>query len=251
MSLENLHLLCYSWMGVGIIAFILLQFINAPYGKFSSNAWGPTIDNRTGWVIMEAIVIVFFLYYSFRGGRQYGPVEWVFIGLFLFHYANRGFIFPFRTKTKGKRMPILISLLGVGHNWVNCFLLGSYLNLFASYDTSWFGSPQFIIGIILFITGMVINWQSDNILINLRDKPGDGYKIPQGGLFKYISCPNLMGEIIEWLGFAIMMWALPGFAFVVFTVCNLLPRALSSHKWYKSYFADYPKNRKAIIPGIL
>jgi hypothetical protein len=29
------------------------------------------------------------------------------------------------------------------------------------------------------------------------------YKIPQGGLFRWLSCPNLVGEMIEWIGFAI------------------------------------------------
>lgn len=251
MTLDNLEFYSYCWMGVGVIAFIILQFFKAPYGKFTSNAWGPTIPNKLGWVIMEAIVIAFFAFYTFRNGATFSPVEWVFIGLFLFHYTNRGFIFPFRTKTQGKRMPVLISLLGVGHNWVNCFLIGSYLNQFANYDNSWFYTPQFIIGIVVFSVGMFINWQSDNILINLRDKPGDGYKIPYGGMFKYISCPNLMGEIIEWTGFAIMMWCVPSVAFVVFTACNLVPRALSTHEWYLNKFEDYPKNRKAIIPGLL
>lgn len=251
MTIETLNIMSYSWMAIGVLAFIILQFFNAPYGKFTSNAWGPTIDNKLGWVIMEALVIAFFLFYTFKDGKDYGAVEWVFIGLFLFHYTNRGFIFPFRTKTQGKKMPVLISLLGVGHNWVNCFLIGTFLNHFAHYDQSWFTSPQFIIGISLFLIGMAINWQSDTILINLREKPGDGYKIPFGGVFKFVSCPNLMGEIIEWLGFAIMMWCLPSFAFVIFTACNLIPRAMSTHTWYLNKFEDYPKNRKAIIPGLV
>lgn len=251
MTLDLLNNLSYAWMGVGLIAFLILIFVNAPYGKFMSNAWGPTMPNKLGWVLMEAIVIAFFVYYTFKDGKSYGLVEWIFIGLFIFHYSNRGFIFPFRTKTAGKRMPVLISLLGVGHNWVNCFLLGTYLNLYADYDNTWLSSPQFIIGIIVFFTGMFINWQSDSILINLRDKPGDGYKIPFGGMFRFVSCPNLMGEIIEWLGFAIMMWCAPAFAFVIFTSCNLIPRALSSHKWYLKTFSDYPKERKAILPKIL
>ncbi|NCX34980.1 MAG: hypothetical protein EBX23_06415, partial [Proteobacteria bacterium] len=29
------------------------------------------------------------------------------------------------------------------------------------------------------------------------------------------------------------------------------PRALAHHKWYQEKFSDYPKSRKAIIPGII
>ena len=83
-------------------------------------------------------------------------------------------------------------------------------------------------------------------------KPGEtGYKIPKGGLFKYISCPNHFGEILEWIGFAIMCWNLAAFAFAIWTVANLIPRAVSHHKWYKENFENYPTKRKAVIPFLL
>ncbi|NCX59507.1 MAG: hypothetical protein EBW90_14155, partial [Rhodobacteraceae bacterium] len=34
-------------------------------------------------------------------------------------------------------------------------------------------------------------------------------------------------------------------------VANLFPRAIANHKWYQSKFENYPKNRQAIIPGII
>jgi 3-oxo-5-alpha-steroid 4-dehydrogenase 1 len=89
------------------------------------------------------------------------------------------------------------------------------------------------------------------MLINLR-KPGEtGYKIPKGFLFNYISCPNLFGEMVEWIGFGIMINSLPAYSFPIWTIVNLLPRALDHHKWYLQKFADYPKERKAVVPGVL
>ncbi len=76
------------------------------------------------------------------------------------------------------------------------------------------------------------------------------YKIPNGALFKYISSPNYLGEVLEWIGWAILTWSLAGLAFAVFTIANLLPRAYATHKWYIKNFPDYPKERKAIIPFI-
>lgn len=65
-------------------------------------------------------------------------------------------------------------------------------------------SISFLAGAFLFITGMAINWKSDGMLISLR-RPGEtGYKIPNGFLFNYISTTSLLGEIIEWTGFALM-----------------------------------------------
>jgi len=40
-------------------------------------------------------------------------------------------------------------------------------------------------------------------------------------------------------------------SFFIWTFINLVPRALSHHKWYHHKFSDYPKERKAIIPKII
>ena len=96
----------------------------------------------------------------------------------------------------------------------------------------------------------MMNLNSDAILRNLR-KPGEtGYKIPRGGFFRFVSAPNYLGELIEWSGWALATWSLPGLAFLLWTAANLVPRAISNHKWYVSTFPDYPRERKAILPFI-
>jgi 3-oxo-5-alpha-steroid 4-dehydrogenase 1 len=112
-------------------------------------------------------------------------------------------------------------------------------------------SFRFSLGITIFLLGFYLNQQSDSTLRNLR-KPGErDYKIPRGGAFEYISAPHFLGEIIEWLGYAIAVNHTSAYAFVLFTMSNLIPRSLSHHKWYHDNFKDYPKNRKAIIPFLL
>ena len=82
------------------------------------------------------------------------------------------------------------------------------------YPLSWLYSIQFVGGMIIFFTGFIINISSDNILFKLR-KDGKGeYSIPNGKLFNYISCPNYLGEILEWLGWAIMVLSFAGFSFL-------------------------------------
>jgi hypothetical protein len=85
----------------------------------------------------------------------------------------------------------------------------------------------------------------------LRNGSRQEYVLPTGWLFNYISCPHYFGEIIEWGGWAIITWSLPGFAFFLFTFANLFPRAMSSHQWYKKKFSDYPSGRKAVIPFVI
>lgn len=149
-------------------------------------------------------------------------------------------------------MPLMIALSAAFFNVINGFINGYYLgNIGGNYTNDFFSSPAFIIGLLVFLVGAAINIKSDNILLSLR-KPGEtGYKIPEGFLFKYISCPNLFGEITEWCGFALLTFNIAGFAFAIWTIANLTPRAIHHHQWYLEKFADYPKNRKALIPFVL
>jgi 3-oxo-5-alpha-steroid 4-dehydrogenase 1 len=246
------YLIVYIWIATAVIIFPLVLRVVAPYGRHTTSSWGPLINNKLGWVIMEFPALFFFAYFFLFGSNHHSFIPWIFFGLWVFHYVNRTLVFPFRLRTKGKKMPMTIVLMAVGFNLVNGFINGYYLgSLSGMYDITWLYDPRFISGFILFISGLIINWQADNILIHLR-KPGEtGYLIPRGGFFTYISCPNHFSEIIEWCGFALMTWSLPGLAFAVWTIVNLVPRALHHHKWYRETFAEYPPNRKALIPFLL
>ena len=148
-------------------------------------------------------------------------------------------------------MPLLIVGSAIFFNCINAGLNGYFLANFENYNPDSFYQLNFIIGILLFLIGFFINQKSDHILIHLR-KPGEtGYKIPQGFLFNYLSCPNLFGELMQWTGFALMAWNLPALTFLVWTFANLIPRALGHHEWYREHFDNYPEKRKAVLPGIL
>ena len=244
----------FIWTFIGLIAFLWLLFREtAPYGRHIRQGYGITINNRLGWVLMETPVMIWLLLFFQMSGNDDGQsgIVYLFIGLFLLHYIHRSFIFPVFLRTKGKFMPLAIVLMALLFNMVNGFGLGYYFGHFADYPNDWHSSWQFILGIGLFFCGICINIYSDYRLIGLRKQGDTSYHIPRGGLFEYISCPNLMGELIEWGGFALMTWCLPGFVFWFWSMANLVPRALAHHRWYHQHFADYPKQRKAVIPFLL
>lgn len=251
LNFEQYTLFTWAWIALGIAVFIILNFITAPYGRHTKTTWGPLIDNKLGWFIMEFFLLVVLFYFILTGINEQSIVNIIITGLITIHYLDRSIIFPVRIQTKGKKMPLLIMIFALGFNLSNGFLFGYYLGNFKVYTLNWLTTPQFIIGTLIFITGAVINKYADTILINLRKPNETGYKIPYGGLFKYVSCPNLFGEIVQWFGFAVLTWSLPGLAFFVWTFANLVPRAISHHKWYLSHFENYPKERKAVIPFIL
>jgi 3-oxo-5-alpha-steroid 4-dehydrogenase 1 len=233
------------------VVFTALMFVNAPYGRHIQSGWGPTLSNRIGWLVMESPSALVFALFFILGTAPTTLTSFFFLAMWEAHYIHRAFIYPFQIADGRKRMPLVVMLMAFGFNFGNASINGWYLfALSGGYPSSWLRDPRFIVGVILFISGYAINRQSDRILRKLR-QPGElGYKIPRGGLFRWVSCPNYLGEIIEWGGWAIATWSLPGLAFAVWTFANLAPRARAHHRWYREHFEEYPKNRKALLPGM-
>ncbi|WP_420426673.1 3-oxo-5-alpha-steroid 4-dehydrogenase [Algiphilus sp.] len=137
----------------------------------------------------------------------------------------------------------------VGIAFINASVL-SWSSI-GDYDGNWLQDPRFVVGVLIFVTGYVINRKADAMLAALRSSGHGGYRIPRGWLFERVSCPNYLGEFLIWIGWAVATWSLAGAVFALWTVANLLPRALSHHAWYRAQFPDYPTARKAVIPGVL
>ncbi|MFW9865115.1 MAG: methyltransferase [Candidatus Thorarchaeota archaeon] len=247
-TIFNLLLICFGTSSIAF--FIVLFFITAGYGQHVNKKWGPTINNKLGWVIMEIPTVIIYIVYYVIGDRKTEVVPIVFLTIWLLHYCQRTFIFPLLIHGKDP-MPITIILMGITFNGINTYLQARWINTFSSpYAVSWLINPLFIIGLIIFLSGFIINLSSDRIIRNLRAPGETEYKIPYGGMFRYVSCPSYFGEITEWVGWAIMTWSVPGLVFAVWTFANLVPRARSNHLWYKKTFPNYPKKRKALIPWI-
>jgi 3-oxo-5-alpha-steroid 4-dehydrogenase 1 len=233
------------------VVFISLFFIKAPYGRYFRHNWGLSISNNLAWMIMESPSMLLFAFLFVIGNLPNSPVLIIFFLMWEAHYIHRAFIYPFTTSSGHKKMPVVVMLMAITFNLGNAYINGRYLfSLSGGYPLRWLWDPRFIIGFLVFIAGFVINRWADQKLRALR-QPGDTtYHVPQGGLYRWISCPNYFGEIVEWVGWAIATWSVPGAIFAFWTFANLAPRAFSHHTWYQKEFPDYPKERKALIPGI-
>jgi len=242
--------LVWAVLLLGPVTAGLLLVISAPYGRHGRAGWGPTISARLAWIAMESPSVLVFLVVYWLGDHRAAPTAVVLFALWQVHYVHRTFIYPFRIRSAGKRTPLVIALLAFVFTFVNAYINARWVAHFGSYETGWLSDPRFLLGSLLFVLGMVVNLQSDTILLRLR-KPGQtGYQVPMGGLYRWVSCPNYLGEILEWVGWAIATWSLPGLAFAVYTVCNLAPRARTHHLWYREKFPEYPQERKALIPFV-
>jgi len=242
------EILLLYWIALPLLIFPFLLRFRAPYGRHSKSSWGPMIDNHWGWFWMEVPALLTFPLIAVFGPREKDLLSWILIGLWSLHYFNRVVIFPFRIKTRGKKMPLLIAISAIFFNLMNGFVNGYYIG-FINGQSGSLTSLLVVTGVALFGIGFAINNIADSKLIKLR-KQNAGYQIPKGWLFDLISCPNHFGEIIEWIGFAIVARNPAAMSFAVWTFCNLAPRAKNHHDWYHEKFEDYPKNRKVLIPNI-
>lgn len=239
---------------LAIVVFLALQYVEAGYGMMYTKQWGPSINNRLGWILMESPVFVAMLALWWLSPRRAETVPLIFFIFFQLHYFQRSFIFPLLIKGKN-RMPLSIISMGVLFNVINAAMQGGwifYVSPADYYTTGWLSSPQFIIGTVIFFGGIAINLNSDNIIRNLR-KPGDTrHYIPRGGMFRYVSSANYFGEFMEWVGFAVLTWSAAGAVFALWTFANLAPRAGKIHKRYSKEFGEeFDKlHLKRIIPFI-
>ena len=236
---------------IAVVVFIALYRVNAGYGKFYTEKWGPSLDNHLGWVLMEAPVFVAMLLLWLLSDRRDDGVRLVFLVLFESHYFHRSFIFPMQLRGHS-RMPLSIVLMGVVFNTLNALMQGGwifYVSPADRYPLSWLTSVPFLCGTAVFLAGMVINIQSDSIIRHLR-KPGDtAHYLPRNGMFRYVTSANYFGEFLEWVGFAILTWSWAGAVFALWTFANLAPRAARIHEFYRREFPGQLDPRtKRMIP---
>ena len=239
------------WFFLAAVTFPALFLVIAPYGRHARQGWGPSIPDMAGWVAMEAPapLVLAACFALGRGTRT--ATAWAFFLLWEAHYAHRAFIYPLGLRGSDRRMPVAVAGTAFIFNAVNGYLNGRYLFHFCGgYTAAWLADTRFLAGLVLFAAGYLINRQADRTLRSLRQPGESGYKIPEGGFYRWISCPNYLGEIVEWAGWAIATWSLPGLAFALWVVANLAPRAWAHHRWYQERFPDYPRQRKALLPGL-
>jgi len=247
----------FLWLVVGVfiaagLSFVALLFITAPYGRHTRQGWGPAVTSRVGWVVMESPSVFLFAAIFAVGDLCAEPVPLILLGLWMLHYIRRTLVYPFRLRAPARPMPLSVVGMGCVFNVVNASLNARWISHLGPYAGGAGDGWWLWIGTALFVGGWWLNGSSDRRLIRLRG-PDDGeeYRIPQGWAFRWVTCPNYLGEIIEWIGWALASLSPAGVAFAVFTVANLAPRALAHHRWYRTEFPDYPPRRKALVPFVL
>ena len=255
----------YLWVmiALAVVVFVALYFVEAGYGMMISPKWGKAINNKIAWFLMEFPIFLAMLILWYFSPHRMEATSIVFLLIFETHYFQRSLIFPWLMKGKKSQMSLVVMFMGIAFNVLNAMMQGYWL-FYEAYNVNppaqfvqagakWFCSWQFVLGLVLFIIGFVINLRSDYIIRHLRKDDNDTkHYLPKGGMFEYVTSANYFGELTEWLGFAILTWSVSGLVFFIWTFANLVPRANSIYKRYRQEFAEEMegKSLKRVIPFI-
>lgn len=236
--------------------FVVSWFLPSPYGRFASSRFGISVSPRLGWMLMELPATLSFLYFYAQGPDRAQLVPLIFGAMWCLHYANRGFFFPLSIRmAKGERgsFSALVIMTGWGVTSLHGYFHATYFTRLGHYTADWLRDPRFLLGFAIYYGAMALNLHSDAILRNLRrpEELAAGtkvYRIPRGGLFRWVSSPSYLTELIAWGGFALCTYSLAGVFIFLVSAANLVPRAFATHRWYRDRFPDYPRERRALIP---
>ena len=241
---------CVIW-ALGAIPTLIAGLLKwDPVGRLGSSKTGKAMSAQWGWFVFELPALVTFPMIYLVSGNTF-LVGNVVLCLWLLHYGHRALVWCWFVPKRDGTVSMPLCASSASFNLINGVLIGWFFAFGSPHGESWLVDPRFVVGLVLFLVGAGLNVWSDYWLRNLRQDSLDERVLPSGGAFKLICCPNLAGEIIEWIGFALLTWSVPGLAFALWTIANLVPRALWRRDWYRENFESFPHSRAALIPGLL
>ncbi len=241
-----------------LLTLLVSRFVSAPYGRFGERWPLPKLHARWGWILMELPATLVFWPAFLTGPRSSWTVPSIIAGIWAFHYLNRGFIFPslLRVPRGSRTFSVVVVSTGVFVTTIHGYLHGFYLSRYGDHLTAeWLSDGRFIVGLALYVAGMILNIHSDAVLRSLRtrqevEQGKKVYRMPRRGGFIFVTNPQYLGELTAWVGFAMVTWSLAGVFILLLSAANLVPRAIATHRWYRDRFPDYPQHRKILVPFI-
>src|SRR5215831_2418603 len=109
--------------------FVGLRFVRAPYGRYLSKRWGPTVPARLGWLVMESPAVLVFAGVYALGPHRAQVVPVVLLVIWQSHYLYRAFGYPW-TLRGSARMPVVIPLMAIAFNGLNGYINARWVSAF-------------------------------------------------------------------------------------------------------------------------
>lgn len=156
-----------------------------------------------------------FLFVFFFYGIYIEYINIIFYCLWFCYYVYRGIIYLWIMKYSSLKIFLGILLGGFFFNFFYSFFNVDWIGV-VFYDFDYYKDLWFIVGVVMFIIGYIINRYVDLLFRKFRVNSSFGYFIFNGCLFYKIFCLNYFGEMFEWFGWVLGIWLVVGIVWFLF-----------------------------------
>ena len=203
-----------------------LDGLRLPYSKFGT---GGGVNSRAGLTLAYATPICVYIVLWIEGGAPQTPYHLIVLAAFLFHFIRR--ILEILFVNSYSRPTLLCALVTIA------FLYGGAATSCAFFQVHTLGQPTsnsiFMLGVLVFAVGELLNGYHHRLLARLRAPGVRTYGVPRGGLFGWVASPHYLGEILSFVGYAMMSDLLPVWGNALVVSGYLALRANTTLKWYQ------------------
>jgi 3-oxo-5-alpha-steroid 4-dehydrogenase len=247
MSSANLAIICVAVQSVLAAVLVVGEVsgrLRLPYSKFGT---GVGVNSQTGLALAYTTPIIIYVAFWIEGGAPQSPYHLVVLGTFLFHFIRR--ILEILFVSTYSRPTSLRALVPIALLYGGAAASSAFFQVHTSAQPT--SSPTFVLGTVVFGLGELLNGYHHWLLGRLRLQGVHTYVAPHGGLFGWVASPHYFGEILSFVGYAMMSDLLPvwGNALVVFAY--LSARANSTLKWYQGEMPlRIPAGWRRLVPFV-
>lgn len=221
---------------------------------------GPQIAWQTVFLIeyfgpILIFPIVYFLrpYIYSNAPAEASQLQTLTMWLVIVHFVKRELETLFVHRFSAATMPIRNIFKNSAHYWILAGLNIAAWTCSPRAPTAKPANPLFLYsGLAAYTIGELGNFQAHMTLRGLRSSGGTERGIPQGPLFKIVTCPNYMMETLSWIG----VWLVSGLswsviAFAAVSVGQMAEWSKKKENRYRKEFGDkYKKKRYTMLPFI-
>jgi len=253
-----LHLPVWTWGNIAVTAMQLLNSTaglqeasgeNAGYSKFAHKDKNFKVPTRLAMLTLYSpaclVALYAMLYLSPTSGGNGREV--LVCGLVAVHFAKRILEVLFVHKYSGTMDGDIMCVITLSYT-ISSMIITYQQRHIDAYSGPWDDFALWA-GLNMFSIGQVGNLYHHVILANLRKEDGEQkYVLPSGGLFRFVTTPHYFFELVAWFGVACVSQQLNVLLVAAGMTSYLSGRAVATTRWYQSKFADYPAERRHLVP---
>ncbi len=233
----------HAWLAVSAIAIgslIRSGRLRFQYSRFRA-AHG--LSGRTGMFIIYSVPLVVQALVSSRYLAQGTTIQWILFACITFHFVKRC-LEVLLVHTYGGPIDVA-STIQIAFNY------SAFMGVLAWFHESTVSRIDwlFVCGLVVFVLGQIGNFAHHVLLRRLR-RGREGYYVPYGLMFRWVTTPHYLAEIVIWAGFFLMSRHLATLLVFIIFAHYLIDRSNATHRWYLERFEDYPRVRRRIIPFV-